>query len=326
MVKNQLISIIIPVYNVERYLDRCVSSVTGQDYRNLEIILVDDGATDSCPRLCESWAGKDSRIKVIHKEHGGLSDARNAGLRVAGGDLIGFVDSDDWIGPEMYSRLKAALEKDQSDIAACSVEMVWEDEGRTKLLKEQENIILNRLEAQKELLYESRLRQTVCDKLYRRKVLEGVFFEKGKQHEDVFWSYKVIGNAERVSVIDYVGYYYRQRRESIMGADYSLKRLDAVKAYRERYKYISKNFPSLEQEARKRILADCIYHGQMAVRWLHGKDRKKALRYLEWVMKQYPMSPTELSGTKASHRLWLTWGQYSLKTVCLVKNILKIGL
>lgn len=202
---NQLISIIIPVYNVERYLDRCVSSVTGQDYRNLEIILIDDGATDSSSWLCESWAGKDSRIKVIHKKHGGLSDARNAGLRVAGGDLIGFVDSDDWIGPEMYSRLKDALEKDQSDIAACSVEIVWEDEGRTKLLKERENIILNRLEAQKELLYESRLRQPVWDKLYRRKVLEGVFFEKGKQHEDVFWSYKVIGNAERVSVIDYVG-------------------------------------------------------------------------------------------------------------------------
>ena len=128
------ISVIVPVYKVEPYLDRCVQSVVNQTYPNLEIILVDDGSPDQCPVMCDTWAKKDPRIRVIHKKNGGLSDARNAGMAAASGEYISFVDSDDWIAPEMLERLVKALERDDSDIAACAVEMVWEDGRENKTL------------------------------------------------------------------------------------------------------------------------------------------------------------------------------------------------
>ena len=118
---NELISIIIPIYKVEEYLDECISSVINQTYTKLEIILVDDGSPDSCPKMCDDWAKKDSRIRVIHKTNGGLSDARNAGIEVATGEYIAFVDSDDYIKPDMIAKLYAALCKEEADISACGI-------------------------------------------------------------------------------------------------------------------------------------------------------------------------------------------------------------
>ena len=319
------ISVIIPVYKVELYLERCVQSIVKQTYTNLEIILVDDGSPDNCPAMCDSWAERDSRIKVIHKENGGLSDARNAGMVIAEGKYISFIDSDDWIAPEMLERLHDALEKDKSDIAACTVEMVWEDKTPEKLLTVQENRVLGRQEAQEALLLETKLKQPVWYKLYKREVLEGILFEKGKQHEDVFWSYQVIGNAAQVSLIDYIGYYYWQRQNSIMGESYSLKHLDAIEAYCDRYEYIKKQFPTLESKARVRILAACIYQGQMALLYLSKQERTEAFSVLEEVKEKYPIQRSDLNGMKTTHKLWLQIGKHSLKSVCRVKNVLKVG-
>ena len=119
MNKNVKISIIVPVYKVEKYLDKCVNSIVGQTYKNLEIILVDDGSPDNCPAMCDEWAQKDSRIKVIHKKNGGLSSARNAGLDACTGDYIGFVDSDDWIEPDMYEYLLNIGMKNNADVSRC---------------------------------------------------------------------------------------------------------------------------------------------------------------------------------------------------------------
>ena len=130
----ELISIVVPVYKVEPYLDKCVSSIVNQTYKNLEIILVDDGSPDNCPVMCDAWAEKDNRIRVIHKPNGGLSDARNAGMSAATGELIAFVDSDDWIAPDMYEKLYHRLTEDGSDIAACGVQMVWEDNTPPRML------------------------------------------------------------------------------------------------------------------------------------------------------------------------------------------------
>lgn len=121
MISENLISIIVPVYKVEKYLKRCVKSIVNQTYKNLEIILIEDGSPDQCPYMCEEWSKRDPRIKVIHKQNGGLSDARNEGLKISTGEFIGFVDSDDWIAPEMYERLLNAIIADQSDIAQCNV-------------------------------------------------------------------------------------------------------------------------------------------------------------------------------------------------------------
>ena len=320
-----MISVIVPVYKVEQYIDRCLQSIIHQTYRNLEIILVDDGSPDSCPTLCDEWKNKDNRICVIHKTNGGLSDARNAGLAVAKGDLIAFVDSDDWIAPETYERLKSALDMDHSDIAACSVEMVYEDGRKSELLTVKENGLLNRAEAQKALLDESKLKHPVWYKLYRRPILEGILFEKGKQHEDVYWSYQVIGNASKVSLIDYIGYYYWQRTDSIMGEKYSLKRLDVIEAYCRRYKYTYEHFPELEVAARRSIFSSCIYHGQMAMKYLPAHEQEEALSYLESVKARYPLSNKDLKGLKITHKLWLSLGRVSLRLVCRIKNNLKVG-
>ena len=214
---DSLISVIVPVYNVEKYFDKCIQSIVEQTYNKLEIILVDDGSTDSCSQKCDEWGKKDQRIIVIHKKNGGLSDARNCGLKAASGEYIGFVDSDDWIAPEMYEKLKSALGEDDSDISACTVRTTEESGELRELLTIKKRAVLSRLQAQKALLEETDLKQPVWYKLYRKHTLDGVLFEKGKQHEDVYWSYLVVGSAKRISLIEYEGYFYRQRQKSIMG-------------------------------------------------------------------------------------------------------------
>ncbi len=326
MGEMELISVIVPVYKVEKYLDRCIKSIAGQSYPKIEIILVDDGSPDSCPAMCDNWAKKDSRIRVIHEPHGGPSDARNAGLKQAVGQYIGFVDSDDWIAPEMYERLLNAIHADQSDIAACAVQMVWEDDTPSRMLTEQANCILDRQEAQEALLAETLLKQPVWYKLYRRETISGIAFEKGKYHEDAFWSYQVIGNAGRVSLIDYTGYYYLQRSGSIMGEDYSLKRLDAMEAYGRRYEYIKQNFPELECRSLCAITTSCIYHGQMALRFLPKAERRQAMQYLNAVKRRYPVKHKDYAVLKFSHRFWISLSRISLPGVCRLKNLFGVGL
>ena len=121
MNENRVISVIVPVYNVEKYLDKCVDSIVNQTYKNLEIILVDDGSPDNCPKMCDAWVEKDSRIKVIHKENGGVSSARNAGLKASCGEYIGFVDSDDFIQPDMFEQLLGAYDKESIELSACAL-------------------------------------------------------------------------------------------------------------------------------------------------------------------------------------------------------------
>ncbi len=323
---EDIISVIVPVYKVEPYLDRCVQSIIDQTYGNLEIILVDDGSPDNCPAMCDTWAEKDSRIKVIHKANGGLSDARNAGMATATGEYIAFADSDDWIAPEMLRKLYDALQRDDSDIAACTVQMVWEDSTPSELLTVQTNRVLDSLEAQEALLRESLLKQPVWYKLYRRETIDGILFEVGKQHEDVYWSYQAVGRTRRVSIIDYIGYYYYQRAGSIMGEGYSMKRLDAIEAYERRYRYLSSHFPELECAARLSIMSGCIYHGQMAFKYLLPKESKQALDYLSSVKAKYKIKRSEYSKRKITHRLWLDLARVSLPVACRVKNSLGAGL
>lgn len=322
---TSLITVIVPIYKVEPYLDRCVRSIVDQTYTNLEIILVDDGSPDNCPTMCDAWAAKDSRIKVIHKANGGLSDARNAGLAAATGDYIAFVDSDDWIAPEMLERLYEAIQRDESDIAACAVEMVWEDDTPSRMLTVRENRVLEREEAQSALFSEKLLKHPVWYKLYRGETIHDIPFEVGKYHEDVFWSYQAVGKAKSVSLIDYVGYFYTQRPGSIMGESFSLKRLDAMEAYERRYGYLAENFPELEQRARLSLITHCIYMGQMALKYLDREERKTAFAYLNEVKSRYPYSHMEYANRKMSHRLWLDLSKVSLKLACMLKNVLGVG-
>ncbi len=326
MENHDLISVIIPIYKVEAFLDRCVLSVVEQSYSLLEIILVDDGSPDNCPQMCDEWAQKDSRIKVIHKENGGLSDARNAGMKSASGEYIAFVDSDDWVAPEFVERLLSAMRDDDSQIAACTVEMVWEDGTPSSLLTARTNALLNQEEAQRALLEESLLKHPVWYKLYKRETIAGIAFEVGRLHEDVFWSYQAVGRAEKVSVIDYIGYYYFQRSGSIMGKGYSLKTLDALEARVLQYQYIVEHFPGLELSARINLINNCIYHGQMTIKYLDGETQKKALEYIMSVKKEYSLEHQEYTGMKLTHLLWMKLANISFLSCCRLKNFLGIGM
>ena len=323
---DPLISVIIPVYRVEAYLDRCVESVVGQTYQNLEIILVDDGSPDRCPKMCDEWAEKDDRIRVIHKTNGGLSDARNAGMAIATGAYIGFVDSDDWIGSEMYEKLLNAIRHDHSDIAACDVQMVWEDGRPERYLTKRKSCVLDRIQAQETLLSETLLKQPVWYKLYRADLIRTMLFPIGKWHEDVFWSYRAIGAAKRISLVPYTGYFYWQRADSIMGARYSMRRLDAMEAMEERYQYLKKAFPTMERKARLSILGNCIYSGTMAYRYMSPDDRKIAMRRLIEIRKRYRFNHADYADDTFPHRVWFTLARISLPLVCRIKCLLGVGL
>lgn len=317
------ISVIVPVYKVESYLDKCISSIVNQTYANLEIILVDDGSPDNCPAMCDAWAEKDSRIRVIHKPNGGLSDARNAGIVVATGELMAFVDSDDWIAPDMYEYLYQRLTEDNSDIAACGVQMVREDKTQSRMLTQEGNCVLNQEEAMRAIIEESWLKQPVWYKLYKTDLIRDILFPMGKCHEDVFWSYQAVGSAKKVSVSDHVGYYYLQRGDSIMGAGYSLKRLDAVEAKVQRCAYIQERFPALSPLAIKDLWFTCIYQGQLALRALNKAEAEKILTYFENLVETHPF---QMEGCSLKERLWLNMAKSSLAVACRIRNALKIGL
>lgn len=327
MDQKELISVIVPVYKVEKYLDRCVQSIVDQTYRNLEIILVDDGSPDNSPALCDAWVEKDSRIKVIHKENGGLSDARNAGMAIATGELMGFIDSDDYIAPEMYQLLFERMKADNSDISACGVEMVFEDGTPSQNLTHAGEFVLDTVQAMKTIVQEKYLKQPVWYKLYKSALVHDTLFPVGKYHEDVFWSYQAVARARKVSVIDRPCYYYIQRSGSIMGQGYSLKRLDAVEAKLQRLEFIKREFPELVSDAQVDLLFTCMYQGQLALKSLAADEKNQAVRHLCSAVKASGhLDKKELRKLQFTHRCWLRFAKMNIKLACSVRSILGVGL
>lgn len=322
-----LISVIVPVYKVEEYLNKCIESIISQTYKNLEIILVDDGSPDNCGKICDEWAEKDLRIKVVHKENGGLSDARNAGMKVATGEYIAFVDSDDLLDSRMYEKLLEVIIQQKSDIAACSFQKFFIEQDLTgnndnKIIPLN---ILSKKDALKKLITDS-LPQVVWNKVYRRSLIENTPFETGKYHEDEFWTYQVIGAASEVAVIDYVGYFYRQRNESIMGERYSLKRLDAIEAKCLRQVYLEKNFPEMISIGKRNLVFSCIYQGQLVIKNSSVSEQKMAMHYLKRVVKKNRLHVGEESEMSLKHRLWFHMSGISFVLTCFLRNMLHIGL
>lgn len=244
------ISVVIPIYNVEQYLPQCLESVINQTYQNLEIILVNDGSTDSSSQICDDYKLTNSRIKVIHQKNGGLSDARNAGLNCATGDFISFVDSDDLLSLDFHQKLLNTLLENDADIVECGFLAFETDEDLKKFSStaEEKTEVFER-EAAVELLMKEQFKQVVWNKIYRSEVVNGLRFPVGKINEDEFWTYKVFGNSNKVVKIKDALYFYRQQAGSIMGKKYSVKRLDGLQGLEERMEYMRENFPKLENLA-----------------------------------------------------------------------------
>lgn len=240
------ISIIVPVYKVEKYIDKCIKSILNQTFRDFELILVNDGSPDKCGEICNNYLKIDNRIKVINKENGGLSSARNAGLNIARGEYIGFIDSDDYINKNMYEILYNEAIKNEADITICEFQNVYEnsDEVRDKL-SAFKVFNYNNIEALEQLYKEKSVQFVVSwNKLYKKGIFLDVKYDEGKIHEDEFIIHKLLYKSKKTIFIPVKLYYYLQRENSIMQSKFNKNNLDFIDALEQRmifFKYLKIN-------------------------------------------------------------------------------------
>lgn len=245
---NNLISVIVPVYNVEKYLQRCVDSIVNQTYKNLEIFLVDDGSPDDCGAICDEYARKDKRIIVIHKENGGLSSARNAALDVAAGDYIMFVDSDDWVEPDFCMKaLKMAIVH-HVQIVAYGYQSFYMENGKTKKRYTNKPRLVDSSEAIRHLiLRDDVIYNYAWNKIYERSLFENIRYPFGLLYEDNAVTYKLIARAKDIYVSDAILYNYVIRKDSISGVWFKPKAIaDRFTIWKKRLEEIKSICPENE--------------------------------------------------------------------------------
>lgn len=321
MEQMSLISVIVPVYKVESYLGRCISSIASQTYSNLEIILVEDGSPDRSGEICDKWAKKDSRIRVIHQENAGGGAARNVALDCARGALIAFVDSDDYIATDMYEHLHEMITTG-ADIAECGHMDVW-DSTQTFPCEHCGIQVYTTEEAMAEHINDRIFRQLIWNKLYRREVIGDIRFPVGKKIDDEFFTYQVLGNARKLIRSEKVCYAYRQQESSVMHTMSADKRLQAVEAKMQRHNYIQDHFPELIDLSLKELWFTCMYQGQLSLRCADPQTQRNTLAYLRHVLREYPF---HLVGCTTKEKMWLAALRNSFSCVCALRNMLKIGL
>lgn len=262
---EELISVIVPIYKVENYLEKCVNSIINQTYKNLEIILVDDGSPDNCPKICDTLAKKDKRIKVIHKKNGGLSDARNVGIESATGRYIGFVDSDDYIEPTMYSELISNLKETDSDLSICGRYINYENGKQVQNVTRSIKIEMERNDALIKLNSFSYFDMSACDKLYKAKMIKKIRFPFGKKCEDYYFMYQVFFKCKKIVYFSNPLYHYYQREGSITrNIQMDTAFIDASESQLEFFK---KNIPEL------------IYVGKTAYAFANIATYNKYIKY-----------------------------------------------
>lgn len=268
MSQEPLVSVVVPVYKVEEYLDQCVESVVNQTYRNLEIILVDDGSPDKCPEMCDAWAKKDSRIKVVHKENGGLGDARNAGIAVASGDYLGFVDSDDWCEPGMYQDLLDACLKFDAPISICNVFVDWECGWPTEYeIFASESSCWEKNDVLR-FFFNGKLTAWAWNKLYKRDLLPYLNYPK-QAYEDIPVAREIFMKVDRCALTGKTSYHYLQRRGSIVNSAANPSQFMLIEELRKNV-----------EEARRSSL-DNIAVARLAVSSFNFLDKVKKSKNLE---------------------------------------------
>ena len=241
------VSVIIPVYKVEEYLNKCVESVVNQTYTNLEIILVDDGSPDNCPQMCDEWAKKDERIRVVHKENGGVSSARNVALDVLTGEYICFVDADDTIHPKYVEILLSNLKESNADVSVCSWKKVYDiskpqnknyNKRKVDLVEYQGNEILD-------LLYNKKvpLIMALWTKLYKKDIFKDIRFPEVVIAEDDAIIHLILNKCKKLVFSDCILYNNTQRDNSLTTSTFSKKKLYALKVFKDRINYMEQNRP-----------------------------------------------------------------------------------
>ena len=276
-----LISVIIPVYNVKTYLQDCIESVLRQTYRNLQIILVDDGSTDASGEMCDQYAKKDSRITVIHKKNGGLSDARNVGIEYAQGEYIGFVDSDDWIDVDMYQKLLSLILETEADIAVCEAIEVYGDTYYSRA-SNQKLLLADKQKALDILFEGNKYKCHAWNKLYRKKLFSNIQFPVGRYYEDIFVMHLLYDHSNRIAFLDEGLYYYRQRENSIV---HTLN----VKAYMDLLEAICLQYDFCKTEKQRNYISCTMLNTIVDIKnELFAKSDKQTIKlYNEQINRYY---------------------------------------
>ena len=321
---TKTVSVIVPVYNVKKYLGKCIDSIINQTYKNLEIILVDDGSTDGSEVICDEYKQKDDRIIVIHKENGGLSDARNAGIDISTGDYIGFVDSDDYIDPDFYDILVNNIRKYDADISCCRYSNVWADDTKEQIGNDGIINIYKGAEALKEYLYGKTLDPFSWNKLYRAELLGNskcldvhFRFIKGILSEDNPFCIELFKRTKIVVLLGVSKYNYLQAREgAITSSKISQKRIDAVHYWDKVRQDCHDNYPELEEYALRRQvlfyigLYNKIYNNrqhQAEARYIRSfvKEHKKEIKKSTLCEKTIKISVVLLAGSPLLYSLFM---------------------
>ncbi len=293
---DELVSVIVPIYKVEKYLPRCVDSIIAQKYSNLEILLVDDGSPDKSGEIAEQYAEKDPRIHVIHKKNGGLSDARNAGIDVALGEYLVFIDSDDFIHPEMISRMIDAVQQTSSDIAVCAVRSVKEDAPMPEERGDDEITVIEGIDKRTEYIFEKHITEfnVAWNKLYPARFFKEIRYPFGKIHEDEFTTWKVLEMANRIVYIGEPLYFYVQRGTSIMGEKFNMNRFSRLEAYDEKLEHYLSIDRRAWFEKTLFLYRDLLLKYANEIR-KNGLDeallKKYRQHYKQWVLKSFMKLP-----------------------------------
>ncbi|MDF2946612.1 MAG: glycosyl transferase family 2 [Bacillales bacterium] len=267
------ISVIVPVYKVEKYINKCVDSILNQTFTDIEVILVNDGSPDNCGRICDEYSKLYNRVKVIHKENGGLADARNAGLEIATGMFVSFIDSDDYIDSDMYEKLLNACLKHGADISMCGRYNVFEHEN-VPLFSFNGTKVWSNKEAIGNLLTWNNIDSSSCDKLFNRKLFEDIRFPVGRYNEDIFVMTMILYKANKVVHIGESKYYYYQRNNSITTEEFSERKMDLLDASESVLDFVSKEYPDLKPKALSFYYKGIIY----LLSLLQSEDHKNSYK------------------------------------------------
>lgn len=249
VISDKLISIIVPVYNVEKYLKKCVYSILNQSYKNLEVILVNDGSTDNSGKICDELSREDSRINAYHKDNGGLSDARNYGVAKANGEYVGFVDSDDYIDQYMYENLYKAIRKYNTQIAECGITRVYKNNKlRPHYDGEEYSLVVDREGYLKEYLENRKVYGAAVCKLLSIDLAKVLKFPDGKVYEDVFYTLELLKKVDKYTLISGNYYYYYIRGNSITTKTFSSRDMDYIEIIDKIGEYTLNNYTKLKEK------------------------------------------------------------------------------
>lgn len=308
-----LISIVVPAYKMEPYVRKCLDSLINQTYQNLEIILVDDGSPDRCGEIFDEYAAQDQRVKVIHKENGGLSSARNAALEIATGEFVGFVDSDDWVEPDMFEYLLSGIQRHDADVAVCGMIFVYP--GRQKDVGWHEELVLGQEQMAKALLEPGPLENYACDKLWRRKLFQGIQFPLGRSYEDIATTYRLLERADKIVCLPQCKYYYLQRAEGITHNETLKNVADRYKGRKEQYLAWKDKYPQFEEllELRAAYPAVDAVRGYWSYQPELRKQYRQELKEMTDFIRQHPASASSVMqrrGYGAAGKLKFKLAQY----------------